>query len=91
MQKLIVKHKNTKDQDFSSDKLKNNLLLNAQAINIPEGQAFQIADIVCKDVETWLKNRTEVTSSDIRRVTTKSLGKLHKGLAYFYSNQETII
>ena len=81
----------THQYKFSSEDFKKSLLDLAQSINIPEGQAEEIADLALSAVASWLRSRHTVTDQDIRRVTTNKLNKLHPDLAYIYSNDGYII
>lgn len=48
------------------------------------GEAELTALKVCKEVETWLINKEEVTSSDIRRKAATALRKYNPRAAYAY-------
>lgn len=59
-------------------------MLACLSIKTPEGQARQIADIVCKQLEEWIKDRPEVTSNDIRIATARFMKVHHPEAAYIY-------
>lgn len=91
MKPLVIKRTGERDGEYSREKLKKSILVEAAALNIPDGQAEEIAKKACNEVEKWLKTKTEVTSNDIRLIAAKSLKKLHEDLAYIYGSREHII
>jgi transcriptional regulator NrdR family protein len=91
MKPIVIKYSGEKDGEFSRQKLVESILINARSIKVPAGQAEEIANSVADDVERWLSSRSEVTTSDIHRIASGSLKKLHKDLAYLYNNSYKMI
>jgi hypothetical protein len=56
-----------------------------------EGEAHTTARQVCERVVEWLKDKTEVTSHDIRRIAGKYLNTYHPDAAYMYDHYEEIL
>ncbi len=65
----------------------------ASCVSVREsvGSAELVADKVCKEVETWLKDRHEVTSSDVRRTAAKHLEAFNPDAAYIYTHHRDFI
>ncbi len=56
------------------------------------GEAELTAANVCKDVEEWLEEKYEVTSSDIKRIAAKSLRQYNPRAAYEYApSQDNLV
>lgn len=89
--KITVSKTGQKSVPYSRKILVNNLLSTARAINLPDGQAKEIAELTANKIEVWLEKHTAVTTADIRRVAGGTLKKLNKDLAYIYINQRRII
>lgn len=51
-----------------------------------DGQAKSIAERVVGGVTAWLKDRPEVTTGDIRRVTARALKAYHPDASYLYEH-----
>ena len=51
-----------------------------------EGQAKNTAERVVGAVSVWLRDRPEVTTQDIRRVTARSLKAYHPDASYLYEH-----
>lgn len=80
-----------KKQEYSSKKLKEEILHNAKALNIAEKWAETVADKTVKHVDKWVKGRGAVTESDIRRVASEKLETLNPDIAYIFKNRGKII
>jgi transcriptional regulator NrdR family protein len=52
------------------------------------GEAELTAENVCKQVEGWLEQKYEVTSSDIKRIAAKALQQYNPRAAYEYAPSE---
>lgn len=76
---------------FSEAALKKELMNDATAVKIPEGQAEELADLAAKEVKKWLKGRTRVTKNDIQRITYRTLAKHNESLAFAYAIQGKVI
>ncbi|MEI6054373.1 MAG: hypothetical protein WCQ49_03345 [Candidatus Saccharibacteria bacterium] len=78
-------------ETFKRNKLYKSLVSVCMSVKIPQGQAEDIAGSVCDKVITWLKDKSEVTSNDIRTAAAKHLKKLHQEAAYLYEQHHIII
>lgn len=84
------------DQDKHSDpfdpvKLHQSIVSACLCVRSYEGEAHNTAERVCRKVIDWLAPKDEVTSSDIRRVTSKHLSLYHPEAAYMYQNMEMLV
>jgi transcriptional regulator NrdR family protein len=71
-------------ESYSSNKLKRSVEAACLAVRTPDKSTDTITDIVRQEVESWLKNKQEVTSYDIRVITIRSLQKHNPEAAYLY-------
>ncbi len=71
-------------ESFQPDKLHRSIVAACLSARASHGQAEHIARKVVEEVETWLKDRPEVTSHDIRRVAGKHLERHHHDAGYLY-------
>lgn len=77
--------------EYSSNDIKNSVMLNARSINLPEGWAKQIATRVAKSVDEWIADKEIVTEGDLRKKIVSELKDLNPDLAYAYQNHDKII
>lgn len=77
--------------EYSSAELKNNILLNAKSLRIPEAWAKQIADRVVKNIDKWIADKELITEDDLRKQIVKELKVLEPNLAFAYRNHDKII
>jgi transcriptional regulator NrdR family protein len=88
----IIKHGgNRPSEPFSRDKLHTSIVTTCLSARAPEGQAKTTADTVCDAVVTWLEQKPEVTSHDIRTVAARSLKNYHPEAAYLYEQHKITI
>jgi len=81
----IIKHGGKRQSErFMREKLHTSIVAACLSVRTPEGQANGIAHAVCDAVITWLQQRPEVTSHDIRLVATRHLKSHHPEAAYLY-------
>ena len=71
-------------EPYAENKLKASLEHAALSIRALEGEAELLADRVASSVTTWIQDKAEVTSVDVRRVASEFLGELHAEAAYSY-------
>ncbi|PID31528.1 hypothetical protein CR983_00715 [Candidatus Saccharibacteria bacterium] len=89
---LVAKQRaQTRPEHFSRNKLHDSIAAACQSVNLPEGHAQDVAEHVCRDVEHWLHDKTEVTSADIRRVATDTLAIICPEAGYLYKHHQTIV
>ena len=87
----IVKRGKGKLETFDRDKLHASIVAACLSARTPHGQAVDIADLVCTAVIDWLNERPEVTSRDIRDITTHHLNVHHPDAAYLYEQNKITI
>ena len=86
----IIKRNGT-SEPFDRHKLHKSIVAACLSVHAPHGQAETTAHSVCDEVVTWLQNRPEVTSQDIRNTATKFLKRFHPEAAYLYGQHHLII
>ena len=90
-----IKIKNIKDdnqiEQFDRNRLHRSIMTACLSARRPEGQAEATAKAVCDGVEQWLKERPEVTSSDIRRIAASQLDAYDPEAAYSYLQRHITI
>lgn len=81
----IIKRSGSRpSESFQPGKLKKSLVAACLSVKTPQGQAETIAKTVVDSVESWLRSKPEVTSSDLRRIAAKHLKVHHPDAAYMY-------
>jgi len=88
---VIKKNHQKSTEYFDIKKLGSSITKTCFCLHIPDGQAEAIAKNVCAQVEDWVKNQPEVTTKDIREVTSKILVKYHPEAAYLYKQRSITI
>lgn len=78
-------------EDFSREKLRVSILAACLSVRTPVGQAEAIAHSVSDSVISWLQNKPEVTSHDLRRIAAKHLHAQHPDAAYIYQQHRITI
>ena len=78
-------------EQFDRKKLHNSIVAACLSIHTPEEQAEAVARAVSDAVIIWLENHHEVTSSDLRIITTKHLKIHHPEAAYIYEQYRITI
>ena len=58
--------------------------------NVPHKEAEKICSTACVEIKKWIKNKRKVTSSQIFKEVTKSMGKHDKNAAFMYSTHRDI-
>lgn len=86
----IVKSDSRGSEKFSKAKLHASIVSACLSVRTPVGQSEAIAHAVTGAVETWLQNKPEVTSQDIRSITAKHLHSHHPDAAYMYEQHRSI-
>lgn len=88
----IIKRRGAREfENFSRSKLHKSIVAACLSVHAIEGSAETAATAVCNAVDTWLKQRPEVTSEDIRRVATRTLEQHNPDAAYYYAQHKHII
>jgi len=78
-------------EDFNPDKLEKSVTAACLSSGASRGQSELYAKRVVKEVEEWLDDRPEVTSSDIRRIAGKHLQRYHHDAAYLYQQHRVTL
>ena len=73
-------------EPFNNKVLFKSIVNSCLAAGSSEGQAKSIAERVVGAVAAWLKDRPEVTTDDIRRVSAKSLKVYYPDASYLYEH-----
>ena len=71
-------------ESFDHAKLHASIVAACLTAGTPQGQADNIADKVIQDVIVWLGSHQEVTSQDLRRITSRHLRTHHPDAGYLY-------
>jgi len=61
------------------------------SLRTPAGEAELTANKVCQDIQPWLQNKAEVTSTDIRHQATEHLKLYNPDAAYMYARHRTMV
>lgn len=89
---LVVKNNGRRpSEEFSRSKLHHSIVAACLAVRSSVGQAEHVGKMVTGEVITWLDDKPEVTSSDIRRVAGEHLKRYSPDAAYLYINQLSTI
>lgn len=88
---IIKRGNKRRSEHFMREKLHASIVAACLSVRTPEGQAETIARAVCESVIGWLQQHPEVTSRDIRIVTTKHLKVYHPEAAYLYEQYSITI
>lgn len=92
MDVFITKRKNIHESErFEPVKLHQSITAACLAVRAYEGEAHMTAQKVCEKVIEWLETKTEVTSQDIRRITSTHLSFYKPEAAYLYQNYGAIV
>ncbi len=78
-------------EPFNRDKLHASVRAACLSVRSPEGEADTTAHKVADAVIIWLETKPEVTSNDLRRITTHHLKVFHPDAAYLYEQHRSII
>lgn len=79
------------DELFDAEKLHKSVVSACLSSGAPVGNAENTARRVVSDVLQWLKDKPEITSSDIRRATAKFLRTYHPDASYLYEHHGSIL
>lgn len=89
---LVVKNNGRRpSEEFSRTKLHHSIVAACLAVRSSVGQAEHVGKIVTDEVITWLNNKPEVTSADIRKIAGEHLKRYSPDAAYLYINQLSTI
>lgn len=91
MQVTVFKNNGRNSEPFDRNKLRETILAACLNIRVPQHSAESAADMVCKDIDKWLKNKQEITTVDIKEKAAEFLKKYHSEAAYIYERYGTTI
>ena len=87
--KHIVKS-NKRVQDFSMQKLQKSIMYSLQAVHATDEEIEHAVFQVSGAVSSWLDNKHEVTTKDIRTFTTRELAKYNKDAVVLYKKHKDL-
>lgn len=76
---------------FDHDRLKKSVMTACLSARRPDGQAEATAKAVTDEVVKWIKQRPDITSGDLRRITAKNLAHYDPEAAYLYTQTHITI
>lgn len=86
-----IRKANGSAEIFVPAKINNSIKKSCLAVNSSLGEAEKYAELITREVNRWLKSKSEVTSTDLRVRTTRELKKYHPEAAFFYENYKKTI
>lgn len=87
---FVVKRGTHNSEAFDPIKLHQSIVAACLSVRALEGEAHTTAERVVRHVISWLLNKTEVTSADIRRVASQHLDVYHPEAAYLYEHHQHV-
>lgn len=78
-------------ENFFPEKIGNSIKKSCLAVNSSLGEAERYAELITREVNRWLRSKSEVTSTDLRVRSGKELKKYHPEAAFFYENYKKTI
>jgi len=90
----IVTHHSQKDlaaEGYDQARLHATVVRSLVAQRSPLGQAESFAKLTVAKVEQWLRDKTEITSRELRTETARALAEFDADAAYFYQTENQII
>lgn len=82
---------NGQSEKFSQVKFRNSIKTSCLAVGTSEQEADLYAQEVYKQIAKWIKNKPELTSSDLRLQTWQVLTVFNPEAAYFYRSYKQLI
>lgn len=92
MNTVILKQRGARPSEpFHQHKLHQSILAACLSVRTPEKEAEIVAGHVCNHVRTWLEQKAEVTSADLRRIAGGHLRVFHPDAAYLYEQHRLVL
>lgn len=88
MQRVVKNNRQT--QPYQRHKLERSVQQACLSVREFVGSAELTAEQVCQAVDTWLSDKHEVTSSDLRRIASQQLTSYNPAAAYVYATHNEI-
>lgn len=88
---LIIIKASGEKEPYNSAKIEASVRKSCLAVNSSLGEAEKYGELIAKEINKWLKTKTEVTTTDLRTKSSRELKKYHPEAAYFYENYKNTI
>lgn len=83
---ILVVKANTNIEPFSEQKLRQSLEETFRIVKLPSGQTDDLIRQVMKEFKLWYRNKSEITTNDIRLKIGQILKKIHPDASYIFLN-----
>ena len=87
----VIERDGVRSEPFAPQKLRNSIYHACLSVRDCEGSAATAADAVSTIVTSWLTNKPEITSTDLRRTASSTLTKFNPAAAYYYAQHRNIL
>lgn len=87
----VVKHGKRPNEPFDPDKLHKSLYTTCLSIRSLDGVAHDTAQRTTNLVITWLQDKSEITTEDIRKQAAYHMKQFHADAAYIYQHHKQIM
>lgn len=87
--KHVVK-RNGRSEKYDERKLYASIYASCLSVHESAANAELIAERVCRDMNDWISNKTEVTANDIRKNTAKFLTEINAHAGYLYQHHRIL-
>lgn len=93
MAKITVHKQGKKDrtENYDPQKLHASIYATCLSVHIPDGQSEHLAELVTSVVSRWTKDKTDITSQDIRLKAAEALQIHNPDASYLYKNNQRIV
>ncbi len=89
---VVLKRRGQRSSEpFDSDKLLASIEAACLSVRLTDGVANDTAKQAVSHVENWAKDKSEVTSNDIRRITGDVLSRVSPEAGYLYQHHKSIM
>lgn len=78
-------------EPFNREKLYASIYAACLSVHSPDGLAADAAAHVCDVILTWMHDKTEITSTELRHQATIALEAIHPDAAYLYKHHKQIM
>lgn len=90
-QDIIITKEDGRQQPYEKNKIEKSIKKSCLAVNSSLGEAEKYSELIAKEIDKWLKSKSEVTTTDLRARSSKELKRYHPEAAYFYENYKKTI
>ena len=89
---MVLKRRGRRrSEPFDGEKLLASIKAACLSVRLTDGVAHDTAVQAVKRVEDWAKDKSEVTSADIRRITGETLSRVSPEAGYLYQHHKIIM